>query len=744
MIKRAAFFCCLLLALCACSKSTYYVDWLYESMPLPDNLQYPRSFWEENVAKTLEVRKSMDWGIPEREFRHFVLPLRVNNETLDDFRTVYADTLCNRVRGMSLEEAALEINHWCHEQACYEPSDGRTSAPVATVRRGVGRCGEESVLTVAALRAAGIPARQVYTPRWAHTDDNHAWVEVWTGDGWHFMGACEPAPTLDNAWFNAPVSRAMLLHTKVYGDYDGPEDVIQRTPCYTEINVIRNYVPARNTVVTVLDGDTPVKGATVEFKIYNYAEFYTVATYTTGADGSASLHTGLGDLLVWARKGNRFGFAKADAESVTVRLEHEFGERFCADVDIVPPPENPIPTNSTPEMEEANKLRLAEEDAIRNSHPHNNPDADSFLERHGEKGRKLLDMISAKDRGDVSLDVLEDALLVKSEHQYILSPRVELEPLRPFRAAVMASDISSRLHNAREVENWVRDSIKIVDGRNPQNLRTAPAAVWEARRADTTGRNIFFVALCRALGFPARIDPVTGKAQYAVREESAGEEAPVMSTLNLLTPLSSKPEYYKQYTITRLGPEKDRLMEFDENAPFTLSYELECGYYLLTSGTRLQDGSVLAHMEFFTLPEGETAGAPLVFRQQEGKCSVIGGFDANSLLDASGRGMFLLAILGSRGDEPTNHALRELETAAPALNAWGRPLVVIGNVCPKGTDTVAMLPEADEDLIASLSATGTPGFKLPVIALCDSFGRIYYISKGYNTSLANDLKQIIQ
>ena len=55
-----------------------------------------------------------------------------------------------------------------------------------------------------------------------------------------------------------------------------------------------------------------------------------------------------------------------------------------------------------------------------------------------------------------------------------------------------------------------------------------------------------------------------------------------------------------------------------------------------------------------------------------------------------------------------------------------------------------MLPEADEDLIASLSATGTPGFKLPVIALCDSFGRIYYISKGYNTSLANDLKQIIQ
>ncbi|MBQ3820279.1 MAG: transglutaminase domain-containing protein, partial [Bacteroidales bacterium] len=287
-MRRIAALLGALLVLCCCGRDVDYVAWLYESMPLPDSLQYPRSYWEENVRKTLEVRERMHWDVPEREFRHFVLPLRVNNETLDDFRTLYADTLCRRVQGMDITAAALEINHWCHEQACYEPSDARTSSPVATVRRGVGRCGEESVLTVAALRAAGIPARQVYTPRWAHTDDNHAWVEVYTDGRWHFMGACEPAPTLDNAWFNAPVSRALLLHTKVYGDYRGPEDVIQRTPCYTEINVIRGYVPARNTVVTVLDGGAPVDGATVDFKIYNYAEFYTVASYATGADGKAS------------------------------------------------------------------------------------------------------------------------------------------------------------------------------------------------------------------------------------------------------------------------------------------------------------------------------------------------------------------------------------------------------------------------------------------------------------------------
>ena len=217
-------------ALLSCSRvgEKECLDFLYESMPLGDSLVYPRSYWEANVRKSLEVRQEMDWGIPDREWMHFVLPLRVNNENLDDFRTLYADTLCRRVKGMSLEQAALEINHWCHEQATYKPSDARTLGPVATITSGLGRCGEESVLAVAALRAAGIPARQVYTPRWAHTDDNHAWVEVWVDGKWHFMGACEPESVLDLAWFNAPVSRAMLLHTKVYGkNYNGGEDIIK-------------------------------------------------------------------------------------------------------------------------------------------------------------------------------------------------------------------------------------------------------------------------------------------------------------------------------------------------------------------------------------------------------------------------------------------------------------------------------------------------------------------------------------
>ena len=99
-----------MLAGCARTQKSDYLQWMYANMPLADSLGYSRAFWEENVAVTLDVRDAMDWNVPEKEFVHFVLPLRVGNEALDNFRTTYADTLCRRVKGLGIAEAALEIN----------------------------------------------------------------------------------------------------------------------------------------------------------------------------------------------------------------------------------------------------------------------------------------------------------------------------------------------------------------------------------------------------------------------------------------------------------------------------------------------------------------------------------------------------------------------------------------------------------------------------------------------------------
>lgn len=356
---------------------------LYAYMDLADVTDYAPQFYVDEVRAALESRRDFYWGvnIPDREFRHFVLPVRVNNEHLDSFRTVYYHELRHRVAGMSMREAVLEVNHWCHEHMTYRPSDGRTSSPLASIRTSKGRCGEESTLTVAALRTIGIPARQVYTPRWAHTDDNHAWVEAWVDGKWYFLGACEPAADLNIAWFNDPAARGMLMNTTVMGPYKGEEQILKQYPLQTTINVTSNYAPTSRVTVQVLDGKTkkPVQGATVRFGLYNYAEFYPLYTALSNARGEATLESGRGDIVVWAAKDGCYGILKYSAGKqkgvAKVYLSHTPDETLSMTLDLEPP----VPQSATPKvsdvLEQANNRRLAREDSIRTAYVNSWPDA---------------------------------------------------------------------------------------------------------------------------------------------------------------------------------------------------------------------------------------------------------------------------------------------------------------------------------------------------------------------------------
>ena len=67
------------------------LQFLYAYMPLADVTDYPIEFHLENVRATFQAREEMPWGkkVPELLFKHFVLPLRVNNEALDMARPAF-------------------------------------------------------------------------------------------------------------------------------------------------------------------------------------------------------------------------------------------------------------------------------------------------------------------------------------------------------------------------------------------------------------------------------------------------------------------------------------------------------------------------------------------------------------------------------------------------------------------------------------------------------------------------------
>ena len=850
------------------------LKFLYAYMPLADVTDYPTSFFADNVRMAFKAREEMPWGknVPELLFRHFVVPIRVNNEALDNARSVFYNELKDRIKGMSMTDAIIEVNHWCHEKVTYQPSDARTSAPLATLKTATGRCGEESTFAVAALRAVGIPARQVYTPRWAHTDDNHAWVEAWADGKWYFLGACEPEPVLNLGWFNAPASRAMLMHTRAFGDYNGPEEVMLRTSNFTEINLTSNYAPVASVDFYVKDSEgKPVENARVEFKIYNYAEFFTAVAKYTDAKGHTSLSAGIGDLVVWASKDGKYAYQKvsfgkekeatltlpggalvggygipaiptqptgsvgalsggalvssAPASSVGALPDSSVGALEtsappkCTYLDIVPPKEDPQLPYVSDEMHKENQRRFALEDSIRKAYTATFPTMEEakrinergaeyifksrgnkqtivdFINRHSDNEDRVMGILatlSDKDLRDITTEILEDSYNATTDQ---LSPRVEDElitiPFKQYFEKAFSKKAADAFRaDPMKLVEWIKKNIRLNPDKKALRIAQTPVGVMKSKITDERSRDIFFVDVARSLGIEAQKDAVTGKIQYKkngewqdVKFDNTAEKTSTAAALGTIvltyepTKLLDNPKYYSHFTISRIENGTAHLLNFEEGQAdmgngttwsntFKNGYKLDAGTYMLTTGTRLASGSVLASNRLFEIVEGQTTTLPLEIRQNTNEVSVIGSFNSESLvtkdskevslLSQTGRGYYVVGILGV-GQEPTNHALHDIEKMKEAFEAWGRPVVLLfeseADAAKFNHDEFPGLPSTVQfalDKDGSVRKQIAREMKLmnekqmPMFIIADTFNRVVFVSQGYTIGLGEQMQGVFK
>ena len=812
------------------------LKFLYAYMPLADVTDYPTSFFADNVRMSFKARKEMPWGknVPELLFRHFVVPIRVNNEALDNARSVFYNELKDRIKGMSMMDAIIEVNHWCHEKVTYQPSDARTSAPLATLKTATGRCGEESTFAVAALRAVGIPARQVYTPRWAHTDDNHAWVEAWADGKWYFLGACEPEPVLNLGWFNAPASRAMLMHTRAFGDYNGPEEVMLRTSNFTEINLTSNYAPVAPIDFYVKDSEgKPVENARVEFKIYNYAEFFTAVTKYTDANGHTSLSAGIGDLVVWASKDGKYTYQKVsfgkdketiltlpgDAPTSSVGALETSAPPKCTYLDIVPPKEDPQLPYVSDEMHKENQRRFALEDSIRKAYTATFPTMEEakrinergaeyifksrgnkqtivdFIKRHSDNEDRVMGILatlSDKDLRDITTEILEDSYNATTDQ---LSPRVEDElitiPFKQYFEKAFSKKAADAFRaDPMKLVEWIKKNIRLNPDKKALRIAQTPVGVMKSKITDERSRDIFFVDVARSLGIEAQKDAVTGKIQYKkngewqdVKFDNTAEKTSTAAALGTIvlayepTKLLDNPKYYSHFTISRIENGTAQLLNFDEGQAdmgngttwsntFKNGYKLDAGTYMLTTGTRLANGSVLASNRIFEIKKGQTTTLPLEIRQNTNEVTVIGSFNSESLvtkdgkevslLSQTGRGYYVVGILGV-GQEPTNHALHDIEKMKEAFEAWGRPVVLLfeseADAAKFNHDEFPGLPSTVQfalDKDGSVRKQIAREMKLmnekqmPMFIIADTFNRVVFVSQGYTIGLGEQMQGVFK
>lgn len=153
-------------------------------------------------------------------------------------------------------------------------------------------------------------------------------------------------------------------------------------------------------------------------------------------------------------------------------------------------------------------------------------------------------------------------------------------------------------------------------------------------------------------------------------------------------------------------------------------------------------------------------------RESKDQVQVIGNFNSEaiywpvgdtglqSILQTCGRGYFVVAVLGA-GQEPTNHALRDIAALGNDFEQWGRKMVFLfpseEQYKKFNADEFKGLPstitygiDTDDSIRKEIvAAMNLNNSILPVFIIADTFNRIVFVSQGYTIGLGEQLMKVV-
>lgn len=287
-----------------------YLNFLLENCSNNDLTVLTENYLMTNIEFAIKAKEFKYAEYSEDIFRHFVLPHRISQEPLEDWREKFYTELKPLVEGVeNIEEAATLVNIWALEQMSFKPTSGRDQAPLTTIKRGIGRCEEMMIIYIAAARSVGIPTRPTSVSFWNFTNNNHAWVEIWTPDGWKYTGGAEPANTLNKAWFTKTSQRATLVSSRAFGNYES-KNTIKQEDNVTTISSTEYYTDFEYIQIKVKDeDDKPVADATVIIYAASYGGLFPITELTTDEKGLIKIPLGKGTVFITAFKDDKLGYS---------------------------------------------------------------------------------------------------------------------------------------------------------------------------------------------------------------------------------------------------------------------------------------------------------------------------------------------------------------------------------------------------------------------------------------------------
>ena len=758
----------------------------------------------------------------EEMFAEYVLGARINNEDIVENRKIFYDRVKSLIKGKTMKEAVIDINYWCSSKVTYRSTDGRTANPLTVYNNTYGRCGEESTFGVSVFRSVGIPARQVYVPLWSHCDDNHAWVEVWCDGKWYFLGACEPEDELNQGWFLNASKRAMMVHARCYNP-ELEKDVNEAVGIPVAVNALSTYAPTREIFVKVMnEAGEPFSGTKVYFKVINYSMPGEIAVTCTDKEGVTRLKTGRGSLLISAYEDGNYGEVLVDtAEDIQITLvlspdgykktEGSFIMRAPSLVNSGKA-ENKAKSaaSDTRKKEEAEKRaykeaslfdREAAERTIKRfkgkdeeilsfallKSCENQRELQKFISEKREIPDKwkvgLIDSLPQKDYQDTDADTLFEHCLYTDEklyekypevifYQYILSPRVDLEkivPYRKFLSEKFKDEKVSSLDEIRALFAGVDAILKEKPEYEYGSLVISAIGAFTLGYASKKSKRIIFIQLLRSLGIPSRLNPndrtmeVYINGGFAAIEEK--KESP-KGSLELDFVAGVNWSYYDNFSILTYseGEFKPLYLDMEDIKKDGGVLKLNEGTYRLITSNRLPNGNIFAKSVTTEVKEGESTRLPVTL-YEAGISDMLSDYPIRNIvfetekkektsigeLTKDKNGIFIWL---SAKAEPTEHILNELHDKKELFNKLKTKLHLV----VKSKDE---LEDANIKRIAGelsnrdilFESFDTEAGKLarelylepglyPLICVVDKAGKGVYGTAGYNVGTADMLLKI--
>ncbi len=529
---------------------TAYLNALLVNLDDADLVQVSATDLFDDLQAALETRETFPWAreLSKADFCRYVVPVRVDDEPLQRYRRWLMQKLAAVVkRCLTAEEAALEVNLWLGQRVTYQSTDWRDQGPLTTLSCGFGRCGEETILLVTALRCVGLAARMVYVPYWAHCSDNHAWVEVKTETKWKYMGACEPDAALDRAWFDEPVLRAPVLLANV-SQVDSTEPMAVKGRRLWQLNTTENYMtPCRLSVTFPSDWAVHDR---LYLAVFNYGGIRPILRLDPSG-GTPSLDVGIGDFMLLGRhQGKLFlqTVTTRSGESVAVAAEPAAGLQgeftLCYPYPKREASGSPSETWQWRLKMARSQLQLAQKEkqeipdwladlaapsdstlsrllGVLQKAPGN---AEVLWQGYKDKSRgeqelflDILDCLSEKDLREIDRATMNDyfegavrALMrfeskVDSLHKYVISPRIGWEPTRPWRLpleeAMEKLPGGSFVERARRVNEIVAARIGLMDGFRA----VEPYTAWQTKCINEKLAPALACGMLRIAGVPVYV-----------------------------------------------------------------------------------------------------------------------------------------------------------------------------------------------------------------------------------------------